>query len=64
MDDHTCAPAEGRKVFCATCGRTVDPSALRSLRFRPFTGPASLNPNVETFWETGDPSVFLPRPSA
>jgi hypothetical protein len=28
---------------------------------RGFTGPASLSPQMETFWETGDPELAFPR---
>lgn len=58
--DHTCAPPADwpKQLSCGTCGRFCDPKALRSIRFQGFTGPASLNSNVETFWETGDPDVF------
>jgi hypothetical protein len=26
-----------------------------------FTGPASLSPQMETFWETGDPELAFPK---
>ncbi len=44
-----------RTLFCSGCGKVKDPAALRRIRFEPrFTGPASLNPAIERFWETGD----------
>lgn len=42
-------------MFCALCGKVKDLSALKRLRIEPrFTGPASMNPAIERFWETGD----------
>ena len=46
-----------RNLFCTGCGKVKDPQALRRLRIEPrFTGAASMNPNIERFWETGDPT--------
>ncbi len=46
------------RLFCSGCGKLKERQALRSVNLCGFTGGASLNPNVERFWETGDPSVF------
>lgn len=44
-----------RNLFCGECGKVKDRAALKRVRLEPrFTGPASLNPNIERFWETGD----------
>ena len=58
--EHECVPNRPNGVFC-TCGKVVDPEGLRRVRLSGFSGPASLNENVETFWATGDPSVFEQR---
>lgn len=63
MIQHTCEGATPKALFCASCGHLLEPGSLRTLRFGGFTGPASINPNVEAFWETGDPSVFEKRPT-
>lgn len=42
-------------LFCPRCGRLLEPGSLKSLRIETFSGAQSLNPNVEKFWETGDP---------
>jgi hypothetical protein len=44
-------------VFCVNCGK-ADRAALESIGLQTFTGPASLSPSVERFWETGDPDVL------
>jgi len=43
-----------RTLFCGLCGKEREPGSLRRVRLQGFTGPASLNPNIERFWETGD----------
>jgi hypothetical protein len=43
-----------RNLFCR-CGKVKDPAALKRVRIEPrFTGPASMNPNIQHFWETGE----------
>lgn len=50
-DDHA------RTLFCALCGKVKDRDALKRVRLEPrFTGGASLNPNIERFWASGDPA--------
>jgi hypothetical protein len=49
--------------FCPSCGRVVDRERLIGLTIQGFRGPASLNPKVQKFWRTGDPSVFA-KPGA
>lgn len=46
------------RLFCGRCGALYDRAELRSVKVAGFTGAASINPNVETFLDTGDPSVF------
>lgn len=60
MATHVCAGSTPKALFCVTCGQVLDRAALRSVKFRGFTGPASVNPKVEQFWATGDASVFDP----
>jgi len=43
-------------LFCPNCDKLVDPLALKTIDIRSFAGPQSLNPKVERFLETGDPS--------
>ena len=54
---HQHAPNRPGGVFCR-CGKVVDLAGLKSIDVAGFRGPQSLNPKMETFWETGDPSVF------
>lgn len=61
----TCTDHRGeteRSLFCGACRKVLDPEALMTIRMKGFTGPASTNPNIEYFWETGDPSVFDRKP--
>jgi hypothetical protein len=61
-DDHR--GSTSRSIFCVKCGKEVVPGTLKTVRIGDgFTGPASTNPNVEHFWETGDPSR-LRRPKS
>lgn len=44
-----------RNLFCADCGKVKNLADLKKVRLEPrFTGPASMNPAIERFWETGD----------
>lgn len=46
-----------RNLFCARCGKVKDLAALKRVRIQPrFTGVASMNDNIQEFWETGDPT--------
>lgn len=46
-----------RNLFCARCGKVKDLAALKRVRIEPrFTGVASMNDNIQEFWETGDPT--------
>jgi hypothetical protein len=44
----------GRNLFCARCGKVKEPGSLKRVRLMGFTGPASLSPAIEHFWETGE----------
>lgn len=46
---------QSRNLFCGACGKVKEPGSLKRVRLMGFSGPASLNPNIERFWETGDP---------
>lgn len=49
---------DGRRNLFCECGKVKDPAALRRVRIEPrFTGAASMNSNIERFWETGDPTL-------
>lgn len=56
--DVTCthSGAEPGRLFCSNCGTLLDPDGLKRVKLQGFTGPASLVPSIEKFWETGDPS--------
>jgi hypothetical protein len=43
-------------LFCGLCGKEREKGSLRRVKLQGFTGAASLNPNIERFWETGDPT--------
>lgn len=55
-EDDSCAGETARSLFCATCGKVLDPVGLKRVRIQGFTGAASTNPKIERFWETGDPA--------
>jgi hypothetical protein len=40
--------------YCPDCGR-ADLNRLRGIGIKGWTGRSSTNPNIERFWETGDP---------
>tara|TARA_B100000287_G_scaffold243975_3_gene229401 strand:+ start:4088 stop:4312 length:225 start_codon:yes stop_codon:yes gene_type:complete len=54
-------------IWCPHCNLAYDldeaRKTLSSIKTKGFTGPGSVNPNVEKFWATGDPSVFA-KPGA
>jgi len=54
-------------IWCPHCGKAYDAeeakAILGSIKTKGFTGASSVNPNVEKFWATGDPSVFA-KPGA
>lgn len=59
MMDSACTHDDStpRTLFCGLCGRVKDRDALRRVKIQPrFTGAASMNPAIERFWETGDPT--------
>lgn len=44
-----------RTIFCALCGKEREKGSLKRVRIEPrFHGAASMNPNIERFWATGD----------
>jgi hypothetical protein len=51
-----CTHDDGKTtLFCSLCNKEREKGSLRRVRIQPrFTGPASLNPAIERFWETGD----------
>ena len=51
---HPC-DSEDEHLFCQRCGKLRDRHALKTVRIAGFTGTQTLNPNLERFWETGDP---------
>lgn len=54
-DALTACPQNGE---CPQPGAGAVSRVVVGLRTRGFIGTQSTNPNMETFWETGDPSVF------
>lgn len=42
-------------IFCPSCGKVLDREALKSMRFKGFTGRFSLKPNIEASYELGIP---------
>jgi len=53
--DH--ADADRTRLFCH-CGKLLDSAGLKKVRFRGFIGIESLSPQMETFYQTGDPESF------
>ena len=54
-------------IWCPHCGKAYDVDEARkilnSIKTKGFTGASSVNPKVEKFNATGDPSVFA-KPGA
>ena len=57
---HCGATRSSDRLFCEACGK-AEPGALRSLRFKGFTGDASLSDRVERWNESGDPRYTAPE---
>jgi len=44
-------------LFCGLCSKERVKGSLRTVRIDPrFRGAGSINPNIERFWQTGDPT--------
>lgn len=58
----TCDRNTDGGIWCGRCSKAYDPDEAReiltSLTVHSFTGKASLSPAMESFYETGDPTVF------
>ena len=56
--DETCDHDDKQTtLFCGLCGKEREKGSLRRVRIDArFKGVASLNPKIEQFWETGDPT--------
>ena len=52
---HPC-DSENEHLFCQRCGRLLDRDGLKRVRIAGFAGGQTLNPNLERFYETGDPA--------
>lgn len=57
MDIH-CEGDTGEGLFCKACQKVRNRDDLKSVKFVGYTGLASINPNMETFLNTGDPAAF------
>lgn len=52
---HPC-DSETEHLFCQVCGKLLERDSLKGIRIAGFAGGQTLNPKIERFYETGDPS--------